>query len=104
MRRFNMPPQVVRLVLLTIGILGSYLVARAVLTPASFGDYGWYRGKALEEIASRQNTYAGKVACQECHSDQVQKLTKHEHKTLSCEGCHGAGQAHADNPDVKMEI
>ena len=31
-----------------------------------------------------------------------QKLAKYEHKTLSCEACHGAGQAHADNPDVKM--
>ena len=102
--RLKMPPQILRLVLLTIGIVGSYFVARAFLTPASFGDYGWYRGEALGELASRPITYAGKKACEECHSDVVQKLTKHEHKTLSCEGCHGPGQAHADNPDIKMEI
>src|SRR5258705_8361487 len=102
--RPKMPPQILRLVLLTVGIIGSYFVARAFLTPASFGEYGWYRGEALAEIASRPPSYAGKKACEECHSDVVQKLTKHEHKTLSCEACHGPGQAHADNPDIKLEI
>ena len=100
----KVPPQILRLILLTIGIVGSYFVARAFLTPSSFGDYGWYRGEALGELASRPTTYAGKKACEECHSDIVQKLARHEHKTLSCEGCHGPGQAHADNPDIKLEI
>src|ERR1043166_5707264 len=99
--RFNMPPQILRLVLLTIGIVGSYLVARALLTPQSFGEYGWYRGDALEEIAARPPSYAGRKACDECHSDVVQKLAKGEHKLISCESCHGAAQAHADDPDVK---
>jgi hypothetical protein len=99
----KMPPQIFRLVLLTLGIIGSYLVARHFLTPPSFHQYGWYRGAALEEIASRTTpVYAGKKACGECHthSDVLMKLGKGPHKTLSCEGCHGAGQAHADNPDA----
>jgi hypothetical protein len=104
MRRFHMPPQIVRLVLLTIAIVGSYLVARYFLTPSSFGRYGWYRGNALEELASRQPVYAGRKSCEECHSDECQKLAKAEHKQLSCESCHGVGQAHVDNPDVKMAI
>jgi len=99
-----MPPQVLRIVLLAVGIVVFYSVARYFLTPPSFRQYGWYRGEALGELASRTITYAGKKACEECHSDQVQKLGAHEHKTLSCEGCHGAGQAHADNPDVKMAV
>jgi hypothetical protein len=102
MRRPEMPPQIVRLVLLTIGIVATYLGARYLLTPSSFGQYGWYRGSALEEIASRQPVYAGKKACDECHSEDLQKLAKFEHKTISCESCHGVGQAHADNPDVKL--
>jgi hypothetical protein len=104
MSLFRMPPQIVRLVLLTIAIVGSYLVARYVLTPASFRQYGWYRGDALVELRSRDPVFAGKRACEECHSNQSQLLLKHEHKTLSCESCHGPGQAHADNPDVKMAI
>ena len=95
-----MPPQVLRLVLLTMGIVGSYVVARQLLTPPSFGEYGFYRGGALEEIASRTPVYAGKKSCDECHSDILETLAKGDHKTLSCEGCHGVGKDHAANPDI----
>ena len=97
---FKMPPQILRLVLLTLGIVGSYLIARQLLTPASFRDYGFYRGAALEEMASRTPVFAGKKACDECHSDLLQKLAKGNHKTLSCEDCHGISRDHAGNPDV----
>ena len=97
---FRMPPQIVRLVLLTIGIVGSYFVARYFLTPSSFGQYGWYRGSALMEMASRPVVFAGRKACDECHSDEVQQLAQHEHKSLACEGCHGAGQTHTEVPEV----
>jgi hypothetical protein len=98
-----MPPQVFRLLLLVVGIVVVYTTARYFLTPSSFGQYGWYRGAALGELASRPIVFAGKAACEECHSDQFQKLQKDSHKTLSCEACHGAGDAHAQNPDVKID-
>lgn len=104
MQRFQMPPQIVRLVLLTIGIVGSYLLAKYFLTPPSFGQYGFYRGEALAEAASRPTVYAGKKACEECHSEELEQLAKFGHKGLSCEACHGAGQAHADDPDVKLAV
>ena len=97
-RLFKMPPQLFRIFLLAVGIVASYLVACYFLTPASFGDYGWYRGAALGEMATRERVYAGKKACEECHSDEYQKLLKHEHKGLACESCHGPGQAHAKDP------
>jgi len=100
MRRYRLPPQILRLVLLTLAIIGSYLVARAFLTPPSFGEYGWYRGAALEEIRARIPVYAGKKACDECHSDILHKLAGDSHKTLSCEGCHGVSRDHAENPDI----
>jgi hypothetical protein len=98
-----MPPQIVRLVLLTLVIIGTYLTARAFLTPKSFGENGWYRAEALKELASRPPVFAGRKACDECHSDHMQKLAKGDHKTLGCETCHGVGQAHVDNPDIKLE-
>ena len=100
MRLLKLPPQIFRLVLLTLAIVGSYLVARAFLTPASFGEYGWYRGAALAEIAARTPVYAGKMACDECHSDILQKLAGDAHKTLSCEACHGVSRDHVENPDI----
>jgi hypothetical protein len=100
MRLFKLPPQILRLVLLTLAIVGSYLAARAMLTPASFGQYGWYRGAALGEIAARTPVLAGKKACDECHSDILHKLATDAHKTLSCEACHGVSRDHANNPDI----
>jgi hypothetical protein len=103
MARFlKMPPQVIRLVLLTIGIVAVYFTARYFLTPLSFGQYGHYRGDALREIASRQPYWAGKASCLECHTDHAQKLAKGEHKGLSCETCHGPGRAHVENPADKL--
>ena len=101
MRPFKLPPQILRLVLLTLAIVGSYLVARSFLTPPSFGQYGWYRGNALGEIAnSREPLFAGKQACGERYPDILKKMAADAHKTLSCEDCHGVSREHADNPDI----
>lgn len=103
-RLFKMPPQVFRIVLLAVAIVGSYLVARYFLTPPSFNQFGWYRGDALMEVAAHDRVYAGKKACDECHSDQYQKVVRGAHKGVSCEACHGPGQGHADNPDLKLQV
>ena len=99
MRTFKLPPQIVRLVILTIGIVGSYVVARQIFTPKSFGQYGHYRGDAIMEVASREPRYGGKKSCNECHSEVVDRLAKYEHKMISCESCHGPLKAHAEDPD-----
>lgn len=101
MGRFTMPPQLVRLCLVTIGIVGVYLVARYLLTPESFGQFGFYRGQALEEVATRTPVFSGKQECDACHSEVFEVLLKNEHKGISCESCHGVGQAHVEDPDVK---
>ena len=99
----KIPPQITRLILVTILIVASYLGARHLLTPSSFGQYGWFRGDAVGEIASsREPLWAGKKACEECHSEELNKLAKGEHKNLSCEGCHGPASQHPSHPDVKL--
>ena len=98
---FKMPPQIVRLVLVTIVVVGTYAVARVIMTPATYYDYGNFRGAALEELQAKKPVLAGMKACDECHSDMLEKLAKYEHKGISCESCHGFSRPHADNPDVK---
>jgi hypothetical protein len=101
MRPFKMPPQITRLVLLTLAIVGSYLIARAFLTPPSFGEHGWYRGDALGEVANaREPLFAGKQACGERYPDILHALAADAHKTLSCEDCHGVSREHTDHPDI----
>ena len=103
MRFFQMPPQIFRLVLLTFAIVISYLVARTLMTPSSFREYGFYRGAALVEHAQHQPVFAGKEACGERHPEILEKLVKGSHKTLGCEGCHGVvSQDHLDDPDSEM--
>ncbi|MCX6875490.1 MAG: hypothetical protein NTW21_17035 [Verrucomicrobia bacterium] len=104
MRFLKMPPQILRLVLLIFAIVVSYLVARTLLTPSSFREFGFYRGAALVELAARTPVYAGKQACGVRHPDVLKTLAKGGHKTLSCEGCHGVvSKDQLENPDRKME-
>ena len=100
----KLPPQIVRLLLLLIGIVSSYLVARHFLTPPSFGEYGFYRGVALAELRERPRHFGGSKACEECHSEEAAKLAKFAHKNVSCEACHGPRGEHAQDPDIKMEV
>jgi hypothetical protein len=96
----KMPPQIVRLVLLTLAVVASYGVARTLLTPPSFGEHGWFRGAALKEIATPAPVFSGMKSCDECHSDILGTLAKGDHRTVACESCHGPGRAHASDPDV----
>jgi hypothetical protein len=104
MKLLKLPPQIVRLVILIIAIVSSYAVARHIMTPASFGKYGHYRGDALTEMAAREPVFGGSKSCDECHSDVRVKFAKFEHKSISCETCHGPARAHGNDPDhVDME-
>lgn len=95
-----MPPQVTRLVYLTIAIVVSYFVARWFLVPSSFGQYGWYRGDALREISALPTSYAGRGTCAGCHDELADKLGKGPHKGISCESCHGPAGAHVEDPSL----
>jgi ribosomal protein L37AE/L43A len=98
----RLPPQIARLILLTLAIVGGFLVARYFLTPHSFGEFGHYRGDAIGEAASLPIAFAGQNECMVCHSEQHETLARAEHQTLSCESCHGPGDAHATNPDFPL--
>ncbi|HTL68875.1 MAG TPA: hypothetical protein VL200_14520 [Lacunisphaera sp.] len=102
MSSMRMPPQVFRLVLLTLGIVGSYAGMRLLLKPKSFGEYGHYRGAALVEATQHDPVFAGAKACMECHEEVFTLRDQHEHRRISCESCHGPSREHARNPDVKL--
>lgn len=94
-----MPPQITRLVLLTVLLIGSYVVMRSFAKPDSFGEFGHYRGAALSELADKPLSYAGMKACLECHGEVLDVLKKTPHNGISCESCHGPQLAHAKDPD-----
>lgn len=102
MRSLRPPPQILRLVVLAVGVVATYAVARHFLTPRSFGEYGHYRGAALGEIASHRPEFAGATACAECHATVAKTLAEHEHRGISCESCHGPGREHDLNPHFQL--
>lgn len=95
-----MPPQVKRLALLFAIFIGLFLVARYFLVPKSFGEYGHYRGLSLVENQDQEPKYAGQKVCNDCHDDLMAVKAANDHKTISCETCHGPGLIHANNPDT----
>ncbi len=75
-----------------------FLVARELLIPKNFGEYGHYRPGALADNQARPVSFAGRVACEECHSEVVEERNGSRHDRVNCEACHGALAAHAEDP------
>ena len=76
----------------------AFVGVRALLVPKSFGQYGHYRGDAPAEIAARPVNYAGHQACEDCHSDVLEKKKSGRHVHVNCEACHGPLAKHVDDP------
>ncbi len=62
---------------------------------------------------AKPEDYIGDQACVDCHSDTSHNFNQSAHAACmddtklplaqrGCEGCHGPGKAHQDNPDVKV--
>ncbi len=96
-----MPPQLKTLIPLFVLFVAVFMVIRFFLIPESFGEYGHYRGDALEDNASHALVYAGKGACLECHPKEAEMLEYDLHSELSCEVCHGPGMKHVITPEIK---
>ena len=95
----RVPDQVVRIAVLLAAGLTGLLVLRARFVPDSFGEIGHYRAAALPAIAAQPLRYAGTQACAECHTDEAQAKARSYHRGLACEGCHGAANDHAQDPE-----
>ena len=84
-------------ILLVVG-LGAFLTFRALTMPRGFGKYGHYREGALADNRARTPAFAGRAACEECHTDVAELRVGSRHERVNCEACHGALAAHAADP------
>jgi len=90
-------------VLLAIGV-SAFLLIRAAVVPAGFGQYGHFRAGALEEVRAKAIVFAGRNACESCHPEQVEAKQKGKHAVMSCEACHGPQAKHADDPSLTPKL
>lgn len=100
-----MPVQVKRLLLVFAFFITISIILIYFLTPRSFGEFGHYRGKALEEIASKNLKYIQMDDCAMCHDSIAELKSSGLHAPLQCEVCHGPGYLHIEDEETnRMEI
>ncbi len=86
-------------VIVTIG----YLLGRGFLVPATFGQYGYYRGSNLEEQMNIRvpKHGVGIESCRSCHEDMVEILLETPHRVINCETCHGPLRTHVEYDSIE---
>lgn len=99
-----MPLHLKRLLMTGIVIVSLFLLLKHALTPESFGQYGHYRGNSMKEIAALPIHFVGNQGCVSCHDTIATMKSEGYHSDLACEGCHGAGYLHAENPKTEKLI
>ena len=73
------------------------LTARRLAYPDSYGEFGHYRGKAVEQAMNLiPPLHVGREACAECHDDIAKVHARDVHRSIDCENCHGPGRSHID--------
>jgi len=90
--------------LFAVGVV-AFLLLRWFMVPVGFGRYGHFRPGALDDARARPLHYAGRAACEDCHTDIVAARKGSRHERIGCEACHGALIKHAEAPgDVKPKL
>jgi hypothetical protein len=98
---FRDAEHLVRVAALFVAGFAAFVLAQHFLVPPGFGQFGHYRPGALADVRARQITFAGRAACEECHTDQAQAKAQGKHARPACEACHGPQARHAEDPSVK---
>jgi cytochrome c553 len=89
-----MPKHIARLIALLVASSAIALMARWFFTVESYYDYGYYRADAVPEIAAQEPVYKTARYCQSCHSERHAQWSANNHKSVTCEICHGAAEGH----------
>jgi len=90
------PKHIVRLITLIVVGLAVGLFAKWYFTVESFYEYGHYRANSVPEIAAQEPVYKTARYCQSCHSERHAQWSANNHKSVTCETCHGAAQGHPE--------
>jgi hypothetical protein len=90
----------VRFAFVLIAAVLVFFLIRRIVVPASYGEYGPYRGASLGDVRARPISFAGQAACAVCHDTEAQTRSQGKHAKVACEACHGPLAQHADDPDT----
>ena len=92
-----MPKHIVRLITLIAAALAVAAIAKPLLTDESFYRYGHYRASSVPEIAAQEPVYQTPRYCYGCHTERRAQWSASNHKSVTCEVCHGPALGHPQN-------
>jgi hypothetical protein len=95
----KLPEQITRLAVVFGVFITLIVVVRVFILPAELKETGINRKSAIERELAKPVRYAGAHACSECHEDEYETKKAGYHANLACETCHGALQAHTEDPE-----
>ena len=82
--------------LLLVTVLVILLLGRSFFVPATWGEYGRYRGANVAEHMSEPLRHLGDDSCEPCHEEQYAAHREGVHHRVRCELCHGTATGHVD--------
>jgi hypothetical protein len=94
----RVPEQIRRIALVTGVALAAILSLRFVVLPREYFSTSRHRASTVERELAKPVSFAGMVACRECHEDVYETKDHSFHKGLGCETCHGPSKKHAEDP------
>ncbi len=74
-----------------------FVVPRVMPIPAFLEEYGFHPEETEEDTekwASLPIQFASSAVCLDCHQDKYNIWEQGNHRTISCENCHGPAQEH----------
>lgn len=92
-----MPKHIARLILLMAAATVLGYAAKTFFTPESFYKYGPYRAASVSELAAQEPVFQTPRYCRDCHAERHAQWSANNHKSVSCEVCHGSAQGHPRN-------
>ena len=92
-----MPKHIVRLILIIVAVVVVSAIAAPLLTVDSFYRFGHYRANSVPEIAAKEPVYQTPRYCYGCHTERRAQWSAGNHKSVTCEVCHGPAQGHPQN-------
>lgn len=95
---------VFKIILILIAVLGLGIAVRAMVMPKTFGEFGHYRGSAIEDEMNRPLRNGTNASCLVCHPYIRQMHLEGVHKTVSCEFCHGPIADHVKDGKVIADL
>ncbi len=70
-----------------------FFTVRSLTIPPSFGQFGHFRGAALQTAMDKERKLTTRGDCTACHDSLKHEMGK-SHERVHCIECHGEGKAH----------